>query len=668
MDYAALFEPIDVGTATVKNRIVLPAHGPRLPPQRFLSYLEERVRGGIGLVIFSPPSIMLAGSYQPSLSLPTPDHYRGNVDYAFPNPSDPDGADALIELLIPALRTQAEMAHRYDTLCFAQLSHAGAYQTEGNWMLGIGPSGLPDELLGEATHAMSKAEIADLVRVFGWGATAVLDAGVDGIEVHACHGLLLNAFLSPLQNRRQDEYGGSLENRVRIVREVLEEVRRQVGADVPVGLRLGVEDHIDGGREDAVATVRLLEPLIDYVNISGASEGGRKAGPAVPTVASMDFPEAVYGGTAAAIHAAVDVPVLLTGRITRPETAARLITDGTADLVGMVRAHIADPAWAAKVREGNAASVRLCTGDNEGCRQRTLFRTRTDGFPIGCTVNAAAGREEQMAIKPATSSRHVLVVGGGPGGMEAARVAALRGHHVTLCERSDRLGGRVRTAVREPRTRPLGSSIEWLMGQLEELRVDVRLGTEVTATSFADFGADATVVATGANPSPHPAYELPNVVSSWDVLEGNATVTGSVCVVTGWDGYRGPLNLAELLAEDGRRVVLVTERMIVGESMDPGSNHHAITRLVKRGVELRNLTRLEEVGEGHVTVSHTLAGERSVISDIDTVVLAIPPQANDTLLTELRDTKTEVHGVGDCMAPRRVLHAIREGSIAGRLV
>ena len=672
MDFPHLFEPIDIGNAKLKNRVVIPAHGPRLPPARYLRYLEDRVKNGVGLIVCSDPALTGVSSYTVGPPSPVPSSYLGGADVMLPNPARPGGAEFFDNFLIPRMKEEAELAHRYEAACFGQLVHQGGYMTGAHFQPGLSPSAEPDELLGDTPHELDEHEIADMVRIYGDSAARVRKAGMDGVEVHACHGLLLNSFLSPLSNKRTDRYGGALENRARFILETLSEVRRRVGADFPIGLRMPGDEFLEGGltTEDMVAVARLVEPLVDYLNISAASESGRKGGLTVPTVMPDDFPQAVFEDPAAAIKAGVGAPVLLTGGIRDPEVAERVLAEGKADLVGMVRAFIADPDWAKKARDGEVADLRRCTGDNEGCRKRTLFRASGGGMPIGCTTNAAAGREEEMEIVPATARKRVLVVGGGPGGMEAARIAALRGHEVVLCERDADLGGQVRVAIRDPRTARLGESVRYLVRQMELLPVDVRLRMEVDVDSVAEMAPEAVIVATGAMPKipAVPGIDGPNVTTIRQVLEDEATVGRRVCVVAGFDGHHGPPSLAELLANRGCDVELITERMVIAEAQDPGQQHAMLKRLMEKGVGLHTLTGLKAVDGGSVTVFNSLTRGERKLERIDTVVVAVGGRSDDALLRALKGKVRELYGVGDCLTPRRVLHAVLDGSRAGRAV
>jgi 2,4-dienoyl-CoA reductase-like NADH-dependent reductase (Old Yellow Enzyme family)/thioredoxin reductase len=661
--YPRLFEPLRLGPHELKNRIVLTAHGPRLAGKRFDRYLEERLSHDVAMMIVSSSDVMGLKAVRGGPA------FTGEADAYYPDPTTAAGIAELDRMLIPEMERHVELAHRHGALCFRQLTHSGSYWTRQDMTPGISAAGVPDEMLGETPHALTRGEIRRAVAAYARAARRIRDAGVDGIEVHACHGLLLNNFLSPLTNTRTDEYGGSLENRMRFPREILEAIRAEVGDDYPVGMRMPGDERSEGGAGVAELTQIALafKPLLTYLSIAGASEGGRKGGLTVPAVMSADWGVAPYAESARELRAAVGLPVILTGRVTTPEAAESVLASGQADLIGMVRALIADPEWVTKARTGDREGLRVCTGDNEGCRQRTRMRTRGGGMAIACTVNAAAGRETEFEPDTVETPRRVLVIGGGPGGMEAARVAKLRGHEVILCERDDVLGGQVRVAARDPRGAGLEESIRFLALQMQRLEVDVRLGTELDVGAVATLAPDAVVVATGARPA-KPRFQTDGngfVITAREVLTGAVSPGKRVCVVAGFDGHRGPGTLAELLAEDGREVRLLTERMFVGEAQDPGSNHSMQKRLLEKGVTLSPLTGVKSAVGGAVTTFHSLTREETTL-EFDTVI-TVERVAEDALLRELEDAY-DIVAVGDCVAPRRILHAVLEGARAGKLV
>lgn len=661
MTVSRLFHPIQINGLQLRNRVVLPAHGPRIGGDRYLRYLEERVKE-VALMICSQPVAGGIGAFSPGPPATLPALLAGDSDARLPNPSTPEGSAFFDDLHLPLMRQEADLAHRYGAFCFGQIVHTGSYSFAPDWQVGISPSGVPDEMIGEIPHVLTKTEIKDVIETFANGASRVKRAGMDGLEVHACHGLLLNAFLSPITNKRMDEYGGSLENRARLLHEVVEACRARVGREFVLGVRIAGEDGIPGGLtpDDVVATLSLFKADLDYVSVSASSESGRKGGVTVPTVMSADFPRATFEKAASRIRAGTGLPVILSGRIVDPATAERVLEEGSADLVGLVRAMLADPQWVSKTREGNLDDIRLCTGNNE-CRSRTQFRVRGLTAPLACAVNAQAGREAEFDAAPPARPQRVMVVGGGPGGMEAARVAALRGHSVVLYERDSVLGGSAMVAACDPRSAGLGEAARHLARQVEKLdAIEVRLGTNVRRADVEAVGPDAVIIATGALP-PEMPFGSGSFLQMAAVLRGEQQVRGTVCITTGINGHRAPLSLAATLAERGGRVVLLTERAMVGEDLDPGTNHFLLKQLLELGVELHILTAFEALEGGSVSVRNTLTGKLAQIEKVDSVVVAGRGRANDSLFRELQDADVRVQAVGDCLAPRRMIHAILEG-------
>lgn len=678
MGLESLFEPLQLGSATVANRIVLPAHSPRLSGKRYYRYFEERLSAGIGMVVTSRYIAQTVSSFTPG---PSGLIVNGDVDDVLPDPSTPEGMAYFDEKVLPELTAEAELAHRYGAKCVGQLLHVGSYAIYPNMQMSMSPSGIPDELLGENGHELEIEEIGRLVRTIVLAAQRAKRAGMDGVELHAAHGLLLNEFISPATNKRTDQYGGSVENRCRILTEALEGIRGEVGPDFIVGLRMPGAERGDEGMSAAegVRVVQTVKPHIDYLSVSGGSESARQRGLVIPSVMSgIEYDQAVFADDAARIREATGVPVVLSGRITDPMTAAELIENGTTDMVGVLRAMIADPAWTDKVRRGDLADIRRCAGDNNGCRARTLVRTRGGALSIGCTVNPAAGQEEALTIRKAETSKRVVVVGAGPAGMEAARVATLRGHHVTLLERDAEVGGQVLIAALDPRGVELRHAVSYLEEQMRRLQVDLRLGVEADLETVAAESPDVVIVANGAR------HVVPDLAADADgsvpimtldtVLREEREPGARVVVVAGQDGYRAPLSMAETLAQGGRSVHLVTERALVGESLDPGTAHGMTSRLLGAGVELSTFTAFEGVADGQVITRHCLTPAAAVsanlegirfLDDIDTVIV-VQRRSRSELARTLRAglAGIPVQAVGDALAARRILTAVKEGALA----
>ena len=465
---------------------------------------------------------------------------------------------------------------------FAQLNHAGAGAgVPGGVGHLLAPSAIKSELSPEIPHALDPEGIAELVAAFAAAAVRVRAGRMHGLEIHAGHGNLIQQFLSPLTNMRQDDYGGSLENRMRFGRMVLKAVRRAVGDDFIVGLRISVhEDHAGGLTLD---DTRVIVPsfvktgALDYVNITSGSD--LTSWSLANHYASMYVRGQFLRPQASAIKKLLSIPVLVCGRITDPRDADAIIAAGDADLVGMTRALIADRDLPNKARSGSLDTIRYCVGANDGCLGR-LFR----GLAITCIQDPTSGREHDLGeLQPARKQRHVVVVGGGVAGMEAARVAALRGHRVTLIERSNELGGQLQLARRLPGREEIGGIVDNLNRALGRLPVEIHTGTEASVGLLSEIGAELVIVATGSR-SYVPDYDESELrlTSARGAIEGE--MVGASAIVFDDIGDHVGMMTADFLAESGRKVTFVTSCRVAGPGIDPMTGRFLYQRLVDRGI------------------------------------------------------------------------------------
>jgi 2,4-dienoyl-CoA reductase-like NADH-dependent reductase (Old Yellow Enzyme family) len=548
------------------------------------------------------------------------------------------------------------------------MGRRGTSSTSGRPLLA--PSAVPEPVHRERPKALELHEIRELVEAFAAAAARVQRAGYDGVEITSYGGHLIEQFWSPHVNRRTDAYGSSLENRLRFSREVIDAVRDAVGPAFCVGFRMTADqllkDGLDHEAMREIAARLAASRRLDYLGISGST--GETPELQAKTVPSLDHPLGLFNHYAASIKEVVDVPVLVAARIIDPAMAEEVLRRGAADLVGMTRALIADPDLPAKARAGRREDIRLCTGANEGCIGR-LYQ----GLAIRCVQNPLIGHEAELdAVRPAAAPRRLVIVGGGPAGMEAARMAAERGHRVTLLERGDALGGQVRLAARAPHRAEYGRSVDWLARELGKLPVELRLGTEATMAAVLAERPDAVVVATGAAPraGPWPGADGAHVVTAEAVLAGAVTVSpGQRCVLVDDDGHmRGP-GAAEAILAAGGRVEIVTREILVGVDIDATLRPILYRRLFEQGAVLTPLTAVAALGRDAVEVAHVYSGQRRAIP-ADLVVLALGGEARAELYHALRAAAPglEVHRVGDAVAPRRLHDAILEGTRAGRLV
>ncbi|MDO8475862.1 MAG: FAD-dependent oxidoreductase [Candidatus Rokubacteria bacterium] len=645
-EFPHLFSPLRIGPVTVPNRILLPAHGTmfaddNVPGERLAAYLAERARGGVGVIVTEITAVH-----------PT-SRPMDNVILGY----DPK--------VILGFRRVAERIHEHGAKVFGQVWHCGR-QSDG-FFSGLplwAPSAIPCPVSREMPHAMTRDEIAEVVAGYVTVARHMKAAGYDGIELHGGHGYLIQQFLSPWSNQREDEYGGSLDNRLRFALEVVSAVRREVGPGLAVGMRISGDELTPGGLtlRDMQEIVRRLEATgaLDYFSVSVGNYTVHDV-----MIGDMTVPPGALVPLAAGIKEAVRLPVATVMRIKDPVQAEQILADGHADLVAMCRALIADPELPLKAREGRLEEIRICTSCNQECR--THFR----GRGISCIQNPAVGRERELGagtLRRAERPRSVLVVGGGPAGMECARIAVLRGHRVVLCERRVALGGQVRIATRVPTRTELGEVIRFLETQVRKLGVEVRLETEVTPALVEREAPDVVVLATGSEPrpAPAPANGAPLQLTVWEALEDPERAGRRVVLTDEGVGFWQCWGTAEFLAERGRQVTVVTPLLAAGPEIPAESAPNLFRRLRARGARWITSHTIREVRERQVVAAHVLSGRPTVLEDVDTLIRVPHQEACVGLANALSAAGVRVHTIGDCVAPRRITEAIREGHVLGR--
>ena len=646
MNYTHLFEPYTLRGVILKNRLISApcernyANTDGSVTQRYIDYVEERARGGVGLI---------------------------NVESIY---LDPVGRGHIRQLgihsdkMIPGLKRMTDAAHKHGAMMAAHLYTAG--RETSSYITGrqpIAPSNVPCKTLagGDMPRALTLDEIQGQIEMHGAAARRAVEAGFDVMVIHGAHGYLIGQFLSPFSNKRMDQYGGSLENRMRFPLEVLAKIRSVVGDKVPVAYRMSADEHLEGGLtvEDSVLfSIALEKAGIDLIDVSsGIYES-------IAWIAqSMAFPRGCLVDDAWRIKQKVKVPVSVVGRINHPDLAEEILATGKADFISLGRALHADPYWPSKAQEGRVDDIRICPACMSCSDQLAT------NLPITCAINPEAGRESELKIKPASMTKKILVVGAGPAGMEAARVASLRGHHVILCEKSNQMGGQVNYASRPHHKKEFMGIVDYLEGQLRKSPVEIRMGTTVTADLIKQINPDAVIIATGAEPAlPFTlGAEKKHVCTAIDVLSGKTILKKGQTALLG-AGLVG-METALFLEEEG-----ITPIIIIEPTDKLGGNVGLRTGLFARNsvcssphIEVKLKTTVEEIKDDSIIIQKEGKYDELPVKNI---VLAAGMRNNNDLAEELKaaEITAEIYLVGDCNFPRTIKEATEEGAIAAHRI
>jgi len=643
--FRRVLEPGTIKNIQIKNRISMApmersyANMDGSINQRYIDYLVERAKNGVGMM---------------------------NVESTY---VDPAGRGRIFQVglhddkLIPSHRRMLDAIHRFGTKVVAEIQHSGRQTTRtvsGFHVVGVSSVPCP-QVTGENPRELTRQEIKQLVGKFADAARRAKTAGYDMISIHGAHGYLVNAFLSPYSNKRTDEYGGSAENRLRFAVEVYEAVRAVVGDDFPVGYRMSADEFMDGGGltldDTKEAAIALERAGIDYLDVSA---GIYESSPMID--GPMDMPLGYLTYLAAAMKEVLSIPVIATGRINDVVLAETILENNQADFVHMVRAFHADPEILTKALKGQQEDICMCMGCNK-CLDAML-----KNMPAVCTVNPAASREREMELRPAEKKKKVMVIGGGVAGMEAARVAKLRGHDVVLYEKDDELGGQVRWASKGKHHEEFGQLARYRIHEVKRTGVEVRLGKNVTVADVNALQPDAVVVATGAMPFALeiPGANKPLVATSFDVLSGKRSA-GTKSVVVG--GGRVGAVVAEWLAENGSQVTIVEARGALGFDMEGIRAWLAIDRITENPVfDVRLNSTVERIEDGAVVVQGEAGLE--TLPGIDLVVLATATMSSNQLADAIaaEGKISEVYRIGDVVSPRDAADAVYEGAVVGRRI
>ena len=636
-----LFQPLRLANLTLENRVVMTAvklgYGSKQGEvnERHIAFYRRRARGGPGLITTEPLYVRADGR-----ELPT----QLGID-----------TDRQIE----GLRRLVNETHAAGGRIMAHINHAGR---------AANPKLVPEsqrisasDILCPANQTVPRpltlAEIGEVVASFGAAAGRVREAGFDALEIPFSHGYLIHQFLSPHTNGRDDDYGGSLENRLRFGREVVTAVRSQVGRDFPLIVRMNAMDYVEGGLsiEDAIE----IAPAVEGMGVNALSITSGTMCESVPfCLYPTGTPKANLLPMAARIRAVVDVPVIVAGRIRTPTVARNALANGQTDLIGLGRPLLADPDWVRKAEAGEEDDILLCAACHQGC----LAELRK-GSGTSCVFNPMTGREAEVQMAPAAKPRHVMVVGGGPAGLEAACGAAERGHHVTLYEQENRLGGQFHLAAIPPHKEGFRDVIRHMELRARRAGVDIRTNTQVTAEMVASAGADVVILATGGIPlTVHfPGLDSAPWVLSADLLDGAVEAAGQTAIVIG-GGLVG-LETADFLASQGKEVTVVEMLDEVGSDMDPLAKAMITKRLKQHGAAIHTGTKVIRLTENTVIASKD---NQEVSFPAETVVIAVGVRANRALPDALAGSDMEIFVIGDAVEPRKALEAIYEGFDIGR--
>jgi 2,4-dienoyl-CoA reductase-like NADH-dependent reductase (Old Yellow Enzyme family) len=641
-----LFSPIRLGSQDMRNRIMRTATTTNLGEggkagEAMIEFYRVLARGGVGAIVTE--------SFQVHNS-------PGIVPTAL-NLYDSSG--------LPSVRSLTDVVHAEDSLLIAQIYHGGRQHLSRKPQTLMGPSPVACPYSGGIPHAMTDPEIYEMIESFVSGAANAIDSGVDGIEIHGGQGHLIQAFLSPFSNVRTDAWGGSFERRLRFAREIIERVRYRIGPEAVLGYRMGIEEFTPGGLtiDDSERVARIFESdgFLDYVSLTQGNFNTLET-----HLPDRHYPQVTYVDIQKRIkRAAPSLLVVATTRIHTPDQAEAIIEAGSADIVGLTRALIVDPDWPAKARSGRQDTIRRCISCNH------CWDTIIDGGPIRCATNPVCGQELVFPkIVRNARKRSVLVVGGGPAGLETARVAALRGHSVTLLEQRDRLGGKILEAATAPAHEEMQNVLDFLVPQVEAAGVDIRLGTRATAASILSAQPEVAVIATGAKPIA-PTLDGDGSVP---VLAPTAHIDtthlpGNHLVVMDEDGYWWGAAVARIAAGTGMKVTVVSRYFEVFRELPQISRITTLRKLDELGVNVLPNMEVCGVRNGKVILKHYRSGRKREIGNAAAVLWVGMQTANDGLVNDLRKRRFRNYRlIGDAYSPRRLPIALSEAQRVARQI
>ena len=666
MKFVRLFEPLKIGNIEIKNRLVMAAMHLGYTYDGFLNdklldFYEERAKGGAGLIILGGCQVEVRGAGPGFVAI------------------DDDK-------FIPGFKTFAEKVHAQGAKCFAQFYHAGAYAFSFNKNdPAVSASAVRSNFTKKIPEELSVDGIKTVLEHHVEAAERVRESGFDGVELLGSAGYLINQFLSPITNKRTDKYGGSLENRLRYPLELIRLVKDRVGKDIVVGLRISGDDLVPGSntyKEVAVIAKNYAENGLDYINVTAGWHESR-----IPQIPMM-VPNGNYAYLAENIKNVVDIPVFASNRINDPYVAEQILRDEKADAICMARPYLADPYLPNKIKENRLWDLRRCIACNQGC-----FDYLFGGKAIECMRNYETSREGTIDLNKKTENpMKVLIIGSGPGGLEAARVATVLGHNVTILEKKDYIGGQANLSYIPPGRHQIRDIVDYYSAQIEHLNIDLKLENEATPEIINKYNPDVVIFATGVN------WNIPdipgineglgkNIFLAEQVLNGDTPIGKNVVVVGGsgtgvetaiWAAEQGALDsdvarfirLYDLMPRDevdekwlrgNRKVTIIEVLPRIGTNIGKSTRGFLMGYLNKLGINAITSANIEKF-DGK-TIQYELGSDTKILEDIDTFILATGVKPNKALHDKVKSSnpKFKIYKIGDCKKPRTMLEAIHEG-------
>ena len=638
MELHKLFSSFHIGPLKMQNRIVMPpmatnyATSEGFVTERQIAYYVERAKGGVGYITVEHTGVLQQGKASPNMLMISTDEHASQIE------------------------SLVEAVHGVGGKIVVQINHAGRQtlpSVTGSPIVGPSPipaTPIPDPSKSNMPRELSVSEIREITEAFTAAAERVKKAGADGVELHMAHGYLLCSFLSPFSNRRTDLYGGDIHGRARFPVEVLESVRSSVGQDFPIICRLSGDEYVDGGlkiEETKEIAVILEREGADALHISACNA----------VSGYLNHPpyyveEGIFVHLAQGVKSVVDIPVITVGRIRNPVMAEEVLQEEKADLISMGRALIADPHMPSKAKEGRLKEITPCISCNR------CIQTLRKGA-VRCAVNPETGNESQFELRKTDRSKKVWIIGGGPGGLKAAEIAAQRGHQVTLFERHHQLGGRMRLAAVPPNKGILNDFLDYLDRRVRSLGITIELGKEFTVDMLDSEKPDAVIVATGGVPFfPHwKGIKDSGALSVDDALLSGGENVGKRVLVVGGGGVGA--ETADFLSEMGKKVTLVEMLEGIASDLVTHLQHYLLKRLAEKRVTILTSTKVKELGECYAVVEDA-SGEKR-IDGFDSIVLALGSTPDDRIARSLEGKVPELYVIGDASQPREALEAVYEG-------